>query len=133
LTVALLSFLYENFDIVYLVIKNSVYFYVKLDSNLSLGVSGSPGFGVSNFHAGIAQLGERQTEDLKVACSIHAHRIFFRPGLHFLYQVNTLILTAFELLKFGLSSTILVLVLIGGSGPALLSEGYVVFVESSSG
>ncbi|KAL0443063.1 UNVERIFIED_CONTAM: hypothetical protein Slati_2029000 [Sesamum latifolium] len=29
--------------------------------------------------AGIAQLGERQTEDLKVACSIHAHRI-----LHFL-------------------------------------------------
>jgi hypothetical protein len=29
------------------------------------------------FHqqAGIAQLGERQTEDLKVACSIHAHRI----------------------------------------------------------
>jgi hypothetical protein len=23
----------------------------------------------------IAQLGERQTEDLKVACSIHAHRI----------------------------------------------------------
>jgi hypothetical protein len=24
--------------------------------------------------AGIAQLGERQTEDLKVACSIHAHR-----------------------------------------------------------
>jgi hypothetical protein len=25
--------------------------------------------------AGIAQLGERQTEDLKVACSIHAHRI----------------------------------------------------------
>ena len=23
--------------------------------------------------AGIAQLGERQTEDLKVACSIHAH------------------------------------------------------------
>ena len=30
--------------------------------------------------AGIAQLGERQTEDLKVACSIHAHRnhiVFF--------------------------------------------------------
>ena len=27
--------------------------------------------------AGIAQLGERQTEDLKVACSIHAHRIVF--------------------------------------------------------
>ena len=26
--------------------------------------------------AGIAQLGERQTEDLKVACSIHAHRNF---------------------------------------------------------
>ena len=25
-------------------------------------------------NAGIAQLGERQTEDLKVACSIHAHR-----------------------------------------------------------
>ena len=34
--------------------------------------------------AGIAQLGERQTEDLKVACSIHAHRIicitFFYPS-----------------------------------------------------
>ena len=29
--------------------------------------------------AGIAQLGERQTEDLKVACSIHAHRIIFFP------------------------------------------------------
>ena len=29
--------------------------------------------------AGIAQLGERQTEDLKVACSIHAHRIFLLP------------------------------------------------------
>ncbi len=32
--------------------------------------------------AGIAQLGERQTEDLKVACSIHAHRnnfVFFAP------------------------------------------------------
>jgi hypothetical protein len=29
----------------------------------------------SNLGAGIAQLGERQTEDLKVACSIHAHRI----------------------------------------------------------
>ena len=27
--------------------------------------------------AGIAQLGERQTEDLKVACSIHAHRTRF--------------------------------------------------------
>jgi hypothetical protein len=27
--------------------------------------------------AGIAQLGERQTEDLKVACSIHAHRSGF--------------------------------------------------------
>ena len=27
--------------------------------------------------AGIAQLGERQTEDLKVACSIHAHRKLF--------------------------------------------------------
>ena len=26
--------------------------------------------------AGIAQLGEHQTEDLKVACSIHAHRTF---------------------------------------------------------
>lgn len=26
--------------------------------------------------AGIAQLGERQTEDLKVTCSIHVHRIF---------------------------------------------------------
>ncbi|KAI3673853.1 hypothetical protein L6452_39983 [Arctium lappa] len=25
--------------------------------------------------AGIAQLGERQTEDLKVTCSIHVHRI----------------------------------------------------------
>ena len=35
----------------------------------------SPGYGVAVNHAGIAQLGERQTEDLKVACSIHAHRI----------------------------------------------------------
>ena len=39
--------------------------------------------------AGIAQLGERQTEDLKVACSIHAHRkiVLFIPfvnGLGFL-------------------------------------------------
>ncbi|KAE8727569.1 hypothetical protein F3Y22_tig00005459pilonHSYRG00292 [Hibiscus syriacus] len=39
------------------------------------------------FCAGIAQLGERQTEDLKVACSIHAHRIIaflfftFSPSL----------------------------------------------------
>ena len=34
--------------------------------------------------AGIAQLGERQTEDLKVACSIHAHRtkrFFFQKKL----------------------------------------------------
>ena len=31
-------------------------------------------FGVFWHVAGIAQLGERQTEDLKVACSIHAHR-----------------------------------------------------------
>ncbi|AES99043.1 hypothetical protein MTR_5g075980 [Medicago truncatula] len=30
----------------------------------------------TNQIAGIAQLGERQTEDLKVACSIHAHRQF---------------------------------------------------------
>ena len=29
-----------------------------------------------SINAGIAQLGERQTEDLKVACSIHAHRNF---------------------------------------------------------
>ncbi|CAL9116220.1 unnamed protein product, partial [Musa textilis] len=29
------------------------------------------------YQTGIAQLGERQTEDLKVACSIHAHRIVF--------------------------------------------------------
>ena len=27
--------------------------------------------------AGIAQLGERQTEDLKVTCSIHVHRTWF--------------------------------------------------------
>ncbi|KAL4290434.1 hypothetical protein GQ457_14G024330 [Hibiscus cannabinus] len=27
--------------------------------------------------AGIAQLGERQTEDLKVTCSIHVHRMIF--------------------------------------------------------
>jgi hypothetical protein len=33
--------------------------------------------------AGIAQLGERQTEDLKVACSIHAHRIFYIPIIIF--------------------------------------------------
>ncbi|AET03688.1 hypothetical protein MTR_8g074620 [Medicago truncatula] len=32
---------------------------------------------LNNRYAGIAQLGERQTEDLKVACSIHAHRIFY--------------------------------------------------------
>jgi len=32
-----------------------------------------PGWCMNDF-AGIAQLGERQTEDLKVACSIHAHR-----------------------------------------------------------
>ncbi|KAG0461913.1 hypothetical protein HPP92_020389 [Vanilla planifolia] len=31
-------------------------------------------YSVLHMHAGIAQLGERQTEDLKVACSIHAHR-----------------------------------------------------------
>jgi len=35
-------------------------------------------FDFYSFHAGIAQLGERQTEDLKVACSIHAHRILCR-------------------------------------------------------
>jgi hypothetical protein len=33
--------------------------------------------------AGIAQLGERQTEDLKVACSIHAHRIPFSSKVSF--------------------------------------------------
>jgi hypothetical protein len=33
--------------------------------------------------AGIAQLGERQTEDLKVACSIHAHRIVTYSFLFF--------------------------------------------------
>ena len=33
--------------------------------------------------AGIAQLGERQTEDLKVACSIHAHRIVLFCPLSF--------------------------------------------------
>ncbi|KAI3922953.1 hypothetical protein MKW98_007084 [Papaver atlanticum] len=39
--------------------------------------------------AGIAQLGERQTEDLKVACSIHAHRIFFSLTLSlFLFFVH---------------------------------------------
>ena len=27
---------------------------------------------------GIAQVGERQTEDLKVMCSIHVHRTLFR-------------------------------------------------------
>ena len=27
--------------------------------------------------AGISQLGERQTEDLKVMCPIHVHRTFF--------------------------------------------------------
>ena len=34
--------------------------------------------------AGIAQLGERQTEDLKVACSIHAHRTIFI----YIYRLN---------------------------------------------
>ena len=35
--------------------------------------------------AGIAQLGERQTEDLKAACSIHAHRVivFLSNFFHF--------------------------------------------------
>ena len=33
----------------------------------------------------IGQLGERQTEDLKVACSIHAHRnLSFLTNLHYL-------------------------------------------------
>jgi hypothetical protein len=36
--------------------------------------------------AGIAQLGERQTEDLKVACSIHAHRISL-SFFFFWYQI----------------------------------------------
>ncbi|AES89661.1 hypothetical protein MTR_4g078300 [Medicago truncatula] len=38
--------------------------------------------------SGIAQLGERQTEDLKVACSIHAHRnysTFFPSSSYFLF------------------------------------------------
>ncbi len=35
--------------------------------------------------AGIAQLGERQTEDLKVACSIHAHRMENLCSLHFMF------------------------------------------------
>ncbi len=46
--------------------------------------------------AGIAQLGERQTEDLKVACSIHAHRnnsafCFFCPiGSDFFFPLSAL-------------------------------------------
>ncbi len=45
--------------------------------------------------AGIAQLGERQTEDLKVACSIHAHRtrtpFLFRPiGSDFFFPLSAL-------------------------------------------
>jgi hypothetical protein len=40
-----------------------------------------PGWCMNQKFAGIAQLGERQTEDLKVACSIHAHRtISFLSG-----------------------------------------------------
>ncbi|WZY81282.1 hypothetical protein YC2023_027666 [Brassica napus] len=51
--------------------------------------------------AGIAQLGERQTEDLKVACSIHAHRIFIFfsilqivntfPKTHYYHQIKKFI------------------------------------------
>ena len=51
--------------------------------------------------AGIAQLGERQTEDLKVACSIHAHRIFISfsilqivntfPKTHYYHQIKKFI------------------------------------------
>ncbi|KAK4765868.1 hypothetical protein SAY87_007510 [Trapa incisa] len=53
------------------------------DGEVSVTVVESPAkigaalFDVFNQRAGIAQLGERQTEDLKVACSIHAHRIFY--------------------------------------------------------
>ena len=36
--------------------------------------------GAESVNAAIAQLGERQTEDLKVACSIHARGVtFFAP------------------------------------------------------
>ncbi|CAK7322462.1 unnamed protein product [Dovyalis caffra] len=38
--------------------------------------------------AGIAQLGERQTEDLKVACSIHAHRIMYGRATHQTFVVH---------------------------------------------
>ncbi|KAL0353331.1 UNVERIFIED_CONTAM: hypothetical protein Sangu_0914400 [Sesamum angustifolium] len=40
-----------------------------------------------NASAGIAQLGERQTEDLKVACSIHAHRILHLLPLLFVFTL----------------------------------------------
>ena len=38
--------------------------------------------------AGIAQLGERQTEDLKVACSIHAHRILLVFAIFLLFTLS---------------------------------------------
>ena len=37
--------------------------------------------------AGIAQLGERQTEDLKVACSIHAHRSLSSFFIYLFFKV----------------------------------------------
>ena len=42
---------------------------------------------LNNRHAGIAQLGERQTEDLKVPGSIPGHGIVFIPPIHFTHQV----------------------------------------------
>ena len=52
---------------------------------------------ISASKAGIAQLGERQTEDLKVACSIHAHRNVFILFLNLFPAVNKLPLSFFYL------------------------------------
>ncbi|KAL1819608.1 hypothetical protein ACET3Z_014477 [Daucus carota] len=38
--------------------------------------------------AGIAQLGERQTEDLKVTCSIHVHRIYALCSVFYLIMLK---------------------------------------------
>jgi hypothetical protein len=40
------------------------------------------------FNALIAQLGERQTEDLKVLCSIHSQGIYFSKKLWLFYLIN---------------------------------------------
>ena len=53
-------------------IRRSVVYYNILKSQICL-------IGPASNQAGLAQLGERQTEDLKVMCSIHITRIFLVP------------------------------------------------------